>query len=412
MPDPPFDSTLNMTGLSFWKLSRLSFLPVPACQRWRWIGVLALAMLLPPGCGSEESSVRVHSGDEQEIDRLRMVARFLLDGQARDAVATSRPVLEADTPGHWVRDREGSPGAMGVVRWRIKDDEQSAAVSLIAFEGYTGDPRSDIARWRRDDLGFRGSPPEDAVARYTRMLDHPQAQVRIYDLPGPAEEGLEPERRVLAAQVNYANWTWFLKILGDDELVRSQVPVLEQYLLAMRIRDERPEAMTGDRLVDPDRIPRWVLDMVAGVETPEGWRGKAPPYPAILRAWTAESAPMVELTIGLMLISPGEATAMELAEEIRIAEFERTGRVRSRILERNGAPVELAQLIIETDESSSHGATHWTTTLLPVADALLMVVIRGPAEPTLNAMDDYDQLLDDLIARLPAGTDERLEEVP
>lgn len=376
--------------------------------------VMLVPALILVGCDSSDEVIRITTASEHDLERQRSIARQII------AVNQAWPIT---APAHWrLTAARGSTPA----RWQIDSGAGRAVVTLSRFADYAGTPLADIARWMGGDLGITDAPPEDAVERFTEMIQTDHGPLLLFDIPGPAPADEQARaQRVMVAQARHDQWTWFLKVLGDDEVVgRQRQAVIDYGTALLRHRPgqtppeiaRRPEAagppeasrpMAGpldtaspaDRPAPDDEVfvPRAWIEVVGQLSLPAGWQRVPTNEPGVISAFRNPERPGVEMIIAVVQTPPEIDTAVDLARLIRDDQMPDIAAPESLTLELADQTVDAARLHVQLGEGSAHGSLSWTVTFFLKNDMAWLVDLRGLPNMTEMSRSDYDDLIRKLL---------------
>jgi hypothetical protein len=181
-----------------------------------------------------------------------------------------KAVARAELPAGW---EQASAGSMQLSRYIVRGAKgEEAQVSVVPLPGSSGSELANVNRWR-NQLGLPAITEEE--------LNHQVEEVMIAGEPGRMFEmsgkGAEDApTRTLAAVLKHAGTTWFFKMMGDDDLVRSQKEAFVGFITKYEIAHDDhshasgPLASARPAQPPPPSVPgtNWVI--------PKSWQQVTP----------------------------------------------------------------------------------------------------------------------------------------
>jgi hypothetical protein len=197
--------------------------PVFKCIRWSAVAVLAIAMT---GCGRNE--IKVYSVPKEIPADPHAGHQPMAAGHADMAAPRQKP-LTWKTPEGWT---EVPPGEMRVASFKIagKDGKQ-ADLSVVPLSGGGGGDFSNVNRWR-GQVGLE-VVSADVLKSLAQTVELASQLADLYDMAGKNPESGAPTR-VLGAIQHRDGVAWFLKMIGDDDLVAQQKPAFIEFLKSVQ----------------------------------------------------------------------------------------------------------------------------------------------------------------------------------
>lgn len=137
-------------------------------------------------------------------------------------VKADGPDLKWSAPAHW---ESRPPSAMRKGSYTVKGaDGVAGDISITAFPGDVGGELANVNRWR-NQLQLVPLAAEQLEGSVTRRNEG-SLRITIVDLSG----GGTPPVRMLGAIVPFNGATWFIKLVGPDELVAREKPAFLEFL--------------------------------------------------------------------------------------------------------------------------------------------------------------------------------------
>ena len=184
--------------------------------------VAAALTFLTTGCGRD--NVKVYKADASDVPvtpppavtPAAMPATMPSGLPAPDN--SGQPKLKYVLPDGW---KEKPASQMRVASFEISENGKTADVSVIPLGGMAGGAAANVTRWR----GQVGLPPvaEEEAARLAEKISVGDQPADLYDLAGDTQ-------RIVAVIFMRDDTAWFLKMIGDLNLVEQQKPAFISFL--------------------------------------------------------------------------------------------------------------------------------------------------------------------------------------
>lgn len=142
-----------------------------------------------------------------------------------ESAPTGRP-FDYKTPAGWVEKPDSGPIAKAA--FTIDSDGQHADVTITPLSGGGGAISANINRWR-EQLGLPDAG-EEQLRKDARIMKVDGEDSVLVELVGPAGKS------ILAAICPGGNQTWFVKMMGDGELVAKEKATFETFLGTLKFR--------------------------------------------------------------------------------------------------------------------------------------------------------------------------------
>ncbi|MBN2507557.1 MAG: hypothetical protein JXQ71_12770 [Verrucomicrobia bacterium] len=139
--------------------------------------------------------------------------------------ASPSPQLAWTAPPGWI---DKGAGGMRAGSFAIHGtNQQTAEVSVIAMQTWTGQELGNVNRWR----GQVGLPRlrAEQLPQHTAAVTIAGIQAPLFDMVGPAPGSGKPTR-ILVAVLPLAHVAWYFKMTGDDGLVAGQKAAFTAFL--------------------------------------------------------------------------------------------------------------------------------------------------------------------------------------
>jgi hypothetical protein len=175
---------------------------------------LSAGFLLLAGCGRED--IQVYRVPKEKT----MLARD-------SGEAASRPTVQFKTPPGW---KEEAAGGMRVARFTVPGkDGQDADVSIIPLPGISA-RKEDIVNLWREQIHLEPIQGRELSNQLENVQIGPQ-EAELFDMVS-AEPLIANKfkQRILVAMLGQGSTTWFIKMTGEDALVREQKPAFLSFL--------------------------------------------------------------------------------------------------------------------------------------------------------------------------------------
>ena len=164
----------------------------------------------------------------------------------RRPTATNQPTapaasgeLKYDTPPGWTAGRSGG---FRKAAFNIQDGDRKAEVTIIDLGPQAGDWLSNVNRWR-DQIGLADIGAEE-LSRITRKISIGQQAADYVELSGPGakdpggkESSAARPQAILAVAIPTRDKTWFIKLIGDADLVGREKQNFETFVKSLRLPD-------------------------------------------------------------------------------------------------------------------------------------------------------------------------------
>src|SRR5213078_1818783 len=189
------------------------------------------------------------------------------------------PGVQWKTPSGW---KEQPAGGMRVAKFSVPGkDGREADVSIIPLPGMSASKDAVVNLWREQ---IHLAPiKEDELSSQLEKVEMGLGQAELFDMVS-TEPLLQDKfkERILVAMLPEGSTTWFVKMTGEDELVREQKPAFLSFLKSLTFepggretalsspRDFTPSS-TSTSSTPPDESvakPEW--------EVPSGWKEQPP----------------------------------------------------------------------------------------------------------------------------------------
>jgi hypothetical protein len=199
----------------------------------RLLPALAAAVLLA-GCGDSKVEVYKLAKDSSQSQQPEAAPN---NGQA--------PMSGGMPPGHpnmggmiskpqWqVPDgwQEAPPGEMRVGSFKVVKDGKQADVGVVPLPGLMGHDLDNVNRWR-ETVGLPHTTEEE-LSKLAQPVEMAGQLAQVYEQAGE-NPGSGDKTRILAAIYRRDNVAWFVKMMGDDELVAQQKPAFIEFLKSFK----------------------------------------------------------------------------------------------------------------------------------------------------------------------------------
>jgi len=175
--------------------------------------------LLFPGCGKEQ--IRVYRVPKEEKPAL-----------ASDSAEPGRPNVRWTTPSGW---KEQPAGGMRVAKFSVPGPNgEEADVSIIPLPGVAA-RKEDIVNLWREQIHLGAIKGED-LSREMEKVEIGPGEAELFDMVS-TEPLIDDKfkRRILVAMFSQGSTTWFVKMTGEDQLVREQKPAFLSFLKSVTI---------------------------------------------------------------------------------------------------------------------------------------------------------------------------------
>ena len=176
----------------------------------------------------------VVKGEKEWFESFVRSIRFTAAAPPRPPVpaATAATDIKFEVPEAWKAQAPGS--RMRRAAFTVSDEGRSAEVLVSAFPGNVGTALANLNRWRRQV----GLPPADSLTGATpRPIEAVNAGGSLVELAGPGS-GESGPKRLLVAHFLYGQQSWFIKMLGDDGLVRRQKDTFAAFVGSVRFVEQ------------------------------------------------------------------------------------------------------------------------------------------------------------------------------
>lgn len=168
------------------------------------------------------------SGDDEVVAQQKSTfIEFLKSIKFADAAAESTSAAAAEPtstgewkiPSHW---KQVAAGEMQQAKFLIGDGTAKAEVTIAIFPAQQGDLLANINRWRRQ---IQLEPLADAadVAKLTQTLDLGSGKATLVEMTNNG-------KGLTTAIVNREGGTWYVKLLGDEGIVRRERDAFVKFL--------------------------------------------------------------------------------------------------------------------------------------------------------------------------------------
>lgn len=137
--------------------------------------------------------------------------------------------LEYKTPPGWV-DVSGD-GKKVRAEFRIEKGESVGKVTIMPLRGAAGGVEANINRWR-EEVGLP-KLDGDAIESSAKKIELDGVDAQYWDLDGTGQ------RRMLGVICPTADYTWFVKFIGQSDLVAGQKSAFEELLKSIRLPGEK-----------------------------------------------------------------------------------------------------------------------------------------------------------------------------
>jgi hypothetical protein len=145
------------------------------------------------------------------------------------AANPSSPTVEWKLPEGW---DEVPAGEMRYASFKVKGkDGKSADVGIFPLPGRAGSDLDNVNRWRQQV----GQPPvtQEELDKQAETVDVDGQKGQIYDQAGKNVASGE-KLRILAAIIRRESVAWFIKLMGDDDLVAQQKPAFVNFTKSLK----------------------------------------------------------------------------------------------------------------------------------------------------------------------------------
>jgi hypothetical protein len=175
--------------------------------------------------GCDRNDVQVYRVAKDEGKPAQEQANSLPAGHPAMGDAGAPPGIKYTLPASW---QESPPGQMRVASFRVtgKDGKQ-ADVGVVPMPGLMGRDLENVNRWR-SSVGL-GSVREEDLGKLAQPIEVAGKPGQLYEQAGD-NPGSGEKTRILAAVSRQNDIAWFIKMVGDDELVSQQKPAFIEFL--------------------------------------------------------------------------------------------------------------------------------------------------------------------------------------
>lgn len=156
------------------------------------------------------------------------------DAMPPPAAAAAASVTWTTPPG-WTADPNVQPPRHARFTTAVDGVSGTAEAVITAFPGDVGGPLANVNRWRRQ-LGM--APVADIAEQPSTPVETATGTGDLYDLLGPEVEG--GRQRMLVASLAHAGRTWFIKMVGPDDVVQRERDALLDLLGSLRFAPAHP----------------------------------------------------------------------------------------------------------------------------------------------------------------------------
>lgn len=148
---------------------------------------------------------------------------------AQPPSSTGTVELTYDVPEGWT---EGEAGGFRKAAFEIADGNQNAEVTVIDLAAAGNELPANVNRWRRQ---IQLAPVSQAdLAEHVKKIPVGRSTGDYVELVGP--EDASPRQAILGVMTIEGDRAWFIKMMGDAELVLREKPQFEEFVRSVQFR--------------------------------------------------------------------------------------------------------------------------------------------------------------------------------
>jgi hypothetical protein len=132
----------------------------------------------------------------------------------------ARPAVAWTVPAGWTD--KGASGMRAGSFVITNASGQMADISVIPMQSWAGQELDNVNRWRAQ-VGQPPLTPEE-LPRNTAAIPFGEAQGQLFEMASPPSAAAAQPKRVLSAVLVRPDTVWYVKMTGDDALVRERKP--------------------------------------------------------------------------------------------------------------------------------------------------------------------------------------------
>jgi hypothetical protein len=165
--------------------------------------------------------------------------------------ASALPPVSWQVPSDW---KVEPAGQMRAGAFSLKDEAGHAAeVTIIPLPDSGEDDLANVNRWRKQ-LGLVPATADD-LPKVTQAITLDGAAAELFDLAGPA-------KRIVVVMQKRGGTIWFVKMMGDSELVGEEKQTFQSFIASIKIGDsegaaEAPAAEAATPTANPAAPKEW-----------------------------------------------------------------------------------------------------------------------------------------------------------
>ena len=205
----------------------LSFFALTACKEEKPVSYTIPKENRDAGLSMEQTTTGEQSSEQVATNPAPTGASNKMQAlPGMEEAAQAAGTFSYTVPDGW----EEFPPSSGMrkANFRLIDDSSSTEVTVLAFPGDVGGTLANINRWR----GQIALPPAraDQLGSFTEryiIADHEGLFVRL----------VGPQQSILGALLPFHDYTWFIKLQGDSELVLAQEEAMKAFLDSIEMND-------------------------------------------------------------------------------------------------------------------------------------------------------------------------------
>lgn len=200
-----------------------------------------IAVLLCACLGCQDNEIVAYKIPKEKVAAPQAPAAQMMGGGA-EAMASQAGALPPDNaaspddiswdiPEGWI---EQPPSAMRIGSFLVNGaNGQKADISVIPLSGPAGGMLANVNRW----LGQIGLPPVDD-AKLGKLVSRRKLGAHEFSLMILGENEASAAKIISAAILEDGGRTWFVKMMGDREVVKAAQPAFEKFLGSIKVVTE------------------------------------------------------------------------------------------------------------------------------------------------------------------------------
>jgi hypothetical protein len=165
-------------------------------------------------------------------------------GASQPPAKTEKPArqteeLKYDTPAGWTAGRSGG---FRKAAFDIRDGDRQAEVTVIDLGLEAGNLLSNVNRWR-DQIGL-DPIKADELSRTTKKISIGQREADYVEMTGPGPQSktdlksVPQPQSILAVALTTREKVWFIKLMGNPNLVEREKPRFEAFVKSLKLPGE------------------------------------------------------------------------------------------------------------------------------------------------------------------------------